>query len=411
MQTQISPDFAHTEAGQMAESILRRCVHCGFCNATCPTFQITGDELDGPRGRIYQMKQVFEGKPATASIQQHLDRCLTCRNCETTCPSGVTYGRLLDLGRAEVDRQLGRKPVAQFQRRALRYLVTNPALFARSYRVGQSLRNWLPTRLREKVLPYQPVAAVAAKPAQRKVLMLAGCVQPAMLPGINQATIRILNALSVETVIAAEAGCCGAVNLHLDAHEAALDDMRRNIDAWWPYIESGVEAVFTNASACGGMVKDYGFHLRHDAAYADKAAKISALCVDAAQWLANETETLRERLRPAPVKTVAYHPPCSLQHGQKLPGVAEKVLSALGIQVLLPYESNLCCGSAGTYALLQPELSQALKQRKLGHLNALKPEVILSANVGCIGHLAASSQVPVRHWLEYVADLLDPAAA
>ena len=409
MQTHITEAFLQTEAGQQAEAILRRCVHCGFCTATCPTYQITGNELDSPRGRIYQIKQVFEGMAATESIQQHLDRCLTCRNCETTCPSGVQYGRLLDLGREEVARQVGRKPWAALQRTLLRRLITNPAVFHGGYRLAQSVRGVLPATLQGKILPRQTIAAVLPQAAARKILMLGGCVQPTMLPGINPATVKILNALGLEAVVPPQAGCCGAVSLHMDAHEAALAAMRRNIDAWWPHIEAGVEAILVNASGCGVLVKDYAFHLRHDAAYAARAEKVSALCRDVVEVLTGEAEALAKLLgkRHAAPQAVAYHPPCTLQHGQKLAGSVEALLATLGIAVMLPVEAQMCCGSAGTYAFLQPEFSQALKARKQGHLAALAPEVILSANVGCIAHLSADNPLPVRHWVEYVADLLD----
>lgn len=407
MQTHVTQDFLQTESGKLVESILRRCVHCGFCTATCPTYQITGDELDSPRGRIYQIKQVFEGMAATPSVQRHLDRCLTCRNCETTCPSGVQYGRLLDLGREEVERQVRRRAPEAFKRWLLRRLMGSRVLFHRSYRLAQLLCGRLPETLRGKILPRQNTVAVAPQPARRKMVLLAGCVQPTLLPGINHATVKILNALRIEAVVAAQAGCCGAVNLHLNAPEAALADMRRNIDAWWPHVEAGAEAVLLNASGCGVMVKDYAFHLRHDAAYAAKAQKISTLCRDAAEIVAAETAVLRPQLAGIPQQAVAYHPPCTLQHGQKQPGSVEAVLAALGIGVMLPEEAHLCCGSAGTYAFFHPNLSQTIKQRKQAHLAALQPHVVLSANVGCIAHLSNGSAVPVRHWLEYVADLLN----
>lgn len=404
MQTQVTEAFLQTEAGKLAESILRRCVHCGFCTATCPTFQVTGDELDSPRGRIYQIKQVFEGMSATASIQHHLDRCLTCRNCETTCPSGVEYGRLLDLGRAEVERQVGRKPLPAIKRFLLRKLVTNRRVFEPSYRLAQSLRTVLPQAIQGKVLPAQTGQTVAAKPASRKMLVLAGCVQPAMLPDIHQATVKLLNAVGIEAVVAEKAGCCGAVNLHLNAHEAARADMRRNIDAWWPHVQNGVEAILINASGCGVLVKDYAYELREDANYAAKAETIASMAKDAVEVFAAEADNLKKQLQAIPPQAVAYHPPCTLQHGQKLAGSVETLLNHLGIHLMLPAEANLCCGSAGTYAFFEPALSQAVKARKQQHLADLAPEVILSANVGCIAHLSDGARVPVRHWLSYVAD-------
>jgi glycolate oxidase iron-sulfur subunit len=421
MQTDIAPEFASTPDGVEADAILRKCVHCGFCTATCPTYQLLGDELDGPRGRIYLMKQVLEGHVPTRSTQLHLDRCLTCRNCETTCPSGVQYGNLVEIGRRLVDDQVPRPAGERLLRWALKEGLTS-ALFAPALKAGQMLRPLLPQALRDKVPPAAPASAHRwpARQHPRKVLLLMGCVQPAMLPNINSATARVLDAAGIQTVVASEAGCCGAIRLHLSDHEGALDHMRRNIDAWWPLVAAGsVEAIVMNASGCGVTVKEYGHSLRHDPAYAEKARRVADLTRDLSELLPDIVAALKDRLalprpageqgegapsRPAGrVKRIAFHPPCTLQHGQQLRGGVETHLRELGFDVQVGLdESHLCCGSAGTYSLLQPELAMPLRDRKLGHLQALAPEVIASANIGCIQHLQSGTTTPVRHWVEIV---------
>jgi glycolate oxidase iron-sulfur subunit len=417
MQTELSPEFAGTPDGLAAQALLRKCVHCGFCTATCPTYQLLGDELDGPRGRIYQIKQVLEGEPATRSVQQHLDRCLTCRNCETTCPSGVQYGELIDLGRRIVDERVERPTAEKVQRWLLKEGLTSP-LFAPAMKLGQMVRPLLPQALKAKV-PAQVVASGAwpTRAHPRQMLMLAGCVQPSMSPNINLATARVLDACAVQPVIAPEAGCCGAIRAHLNDHHGGLVDMRRNIDAWWPLIaptdgSRPVEALVMNASGCGATVKDYGHHLADDPAYAAKAARVSALTRDLSELLPELLPILKTRLAESaarqngPLPKLALHPPCTLQHAQKLRGGLETALRELGFDVSLPAESHLCCGSAGTYSVLQPELSKQLRDRKLGNLAALQADVIVSANIGCITHLQSGCQTPVRHWVEMVAQQL-----
>ena len=411
MQTQLAPEYQNTPDGQAAQAILRKCVHCGFCTATCPTYQLLGDELDGPRGRIYLMKQVLEGATPTRATQQHLDRCLTCRNCESTCPSGVDYGHLVDIGRKVVDAKVPR-PAAE---RAVRWLLKEglpSPLFAPAMKVGQAVRGLLPAALQAKVPAPQAAGGWPTASHARRVLMLAGCVQPAMMPNINHATARVLDAAGIQTVVAPEAGCCGAVRFHLNDQVGGLDQMRANIDAWWPHIApasgTGVEAIVMNASGCGVTVKEYGHHLRHDPAYADKAARVSALTRDLSELLPDLVPALQARLEgnahTAPRK-LAFHPPCTLQHGQQLRGGVEQHLAALGFEVQLARnESHLCCGSAGTYSVLNPGLATQLRDRKLGHLDALAPEAIVSANIGCITHLQSGTSVPVKHWVE-VLDL------
>ena len=406
METRLSPEFAGTPDGQQAESILRACVHCGFCTATCPTYQLLGDELDGPRGRIYLIKQVLEGAAPTRSTQRHLDRCLTCRNCETTCPSGVAYGQLVDIGRRVVDAKVQRPMAERAKRWALKEGLTSP-LFGTAMKVGQTLKPLVPKSLQEKVPPATPASPWPTREHARKVLMLAGCVQPAMAPNINAATARVLDALGVQALVAEGAGCCGAIRQHLSDHDGALADMRRNIDAWWPLVQRGmVEAIVVNASGCGVLVKDYGRELQHDPAYADKAARISALARDPIEFLVAHGEHIAAKLQRKPAQNLAWHPPCTLQHGQRLGGQVEALLRGLGFSVSLPAESHLCCGSAGTYSVLQADLAKQLRERKLKHLAHVAPQRILSANIGCIQHLQAGTTIPVQHWLEFLDEAL-----
>jgi glycolate oxidase iron-sulfur subunit len=414
MQTNLAPEFKGTPDGAAAEAILRKCVHCGFCTATCPTYQLLGDELDGPRGRIYLIKQVLEGETPTRATQLHLDRCLTCRNCETTCPSGVQYGHLVDIGRRVVDAKVERPRTERLARAALKGGLTSP-LFGPALKLGQMFRPLVPAGLRGKVPP-KPDARAHRWPTRthpRKVLLLLGCVQPAMMPGINSATARVLDAAGIQTLVADGAGCCGALREHLSDHGGALADMRRNIDAWWPLVEGltsegRVEAIVMNASACGATVKDYAHALAGDPAYAEKASRISALARDLSELLPGMLPALKSKLgAQGAAGELVFHPPCTLQHGQQLRGGVEEALSALGFGVrLAARESHLCCGSAGTYSVLQPELATALRDRKLDALAAQPGETIVSANIGCIQHLGAAAGVPVRHWVEVLDDAL-----
>ena len=415
MQTKLAPEFKGTPDGLAAEAILRKCVHCGFCTATCPTYQLLGDELDGPRGRIYLMKQVLEGAPVTRRTQQHLDRCLTCRNCESTCPSGVQYGNLVEIGRRIVDERVPRPAGEKAVRWLLKEGLTS-ALFAPAMKIGQALRPLLPKSLKNKVPGKAPARAHQwpTREHKRKVLMLMGCVQPAMMPNINSATARVLDAAGIQTVVADEAGCCGAIRTHLNDQQGGLADMRRNIDAWWPLVSGGpgslegVEAIVMNASGCGVTVKEYGHALAADPAYADKASRISELTRDLSELLPGIVATLKPKMRMRNLAThLAYHPPCTLQHGQQLRGGVETHLNALGFQVqVAASESHLCCGSAGTYSVLQPELAYQLRDRKLAHLQPLEAQTIVSANIGCIQHLQTGTTTPVRHWVEVLDEAL-----
>jgi len=417
MQTHLAPQYQGTPDGEAAEQILRRCVHCGFCTATCPTYQLLGDELDGPRGRIYLIKQVLEGHTPTRTTQAHLDRCLTCRSCETTCPSGVDYGHLVDIGRRVVDAQVPRPAAERAQRWLLKEGLTSPA-FAPALALGQALRPLVPAGLRDKVPPRAegPAAERAHRWPQRtharKVLMLMGCVQPALAPNINSATARVLDAAGIQTLVSDAAGCCGAIREHLGDQSGALAHMRRNIDAWWPQVsglggQAQVEAIVFNASGCGASVKDYGWALRHDAAYADKAVQISRLAKDVSEFLPELVAALAPRLQGRALPRLAWHPPCTLQHAQRLRGGVEAGLAALGFEVQGPSaDAHLCCGSAGTYSVLQPALAGQLRQRKLDTLLPGAPERIVSANIGCIQHLQAGTRVPVQHWVEALDEAL-----
>ncbi len=408
MQTKLADFVKDTPQGREAEAILRKCVHCGFCTATCPTYQLLGDELDGPRGRIYLMKQVLEGEPATAKTQLHLDRCLTCRACETTCPSGVHYSRLLDIGRAIVAEQVPRTGLARMQRQALAAVLPRPALFNPLLAAGRIARTVLPKVL-DDIVPEPPPRA---RPwplggHERRMLVLDGCVQPALSPATNAAAARVLDKLGITLVRAPNAGCCGAVTFHLDQHEQALNAMRHNIDAWWPHIEQGAEALIFTASGCGVMITDYGHQLAHDPAYAERAKHISAMAGD----LSGVIEKLKDQLKPLlaehmPRGKFVFHPPCTLQHGLKLKGRVEALLTELGFDLAPVTDAHLCCGSAGTYAILQPKISSQLKQNKIKALTAHAPAQILTANIGCQSHLQAATKLPVRHWIEAVDDLL-----
>jgi glycolate oxidase iron-sulfur subunit len=406
MQTNLADFIRNTPDGDEASAILRNCVHCGFCTATCPTYQILGDELDGPRGRIYLIKQMVEGAAVTRSTQVHLDRCLTCRNCESTCPSGVQYGRLVEIGRKITEEKVKRPLGQRMLRRLLASFVPNSTLFTPTMRLAQHFRPLLPKKLRDKVPARQhPLEWPTAK-HPRKMLMLAGCVQPSMMPNVNVATARVLDALGVETLIAPEAGCCGAIRLHLGYNDEALDDLRANIDAWWPSIEQGAEAIVMNASGCGATVKEYAHLLRNDPAYAEKARRVTELTRDISEILTEFEEALVAVTRRRAIHTVAFHPPCTLQHGQQVRGKVEHLLAALGVEVRLPADNHLCCGSAGTYSLTQPKLSYALRDQKLERLQAQEPQVIVSANVGCIAHLQSGTSTPVAHWIELVEHML-----
>ncbi|MBN3853982.1 glycolate oxidase subunit GlcF [Paraburkholderia sp. Ac-20340] len=404
MQTKLSEQAKKLPRADEAESILRSCVHCGFCNATCPTYQILGNELDGPRGRIYLIKQLLEGEDVTEKTQLHLDRCLTCRNCETTCPSGVEYHTLLDIGRAELERRVSRPSGSRVLRNGLRQVIPRAKVFSTLLKAGRLARPLLPHKLQEKI----PSKAVMPKmrPAvnhERRMLILEGCVQPALSPNTNSAAVRVLDRLGISIVKAPRSGCCGATDYHLNAQEVGLGRARRNIDAWWPEIDAGAEAIIQTASGCGAFVKEYGHLLRDDPNYATKAARVSALTRDLSEVICAEPI---ESLRAGKREKIAFHCPCTLQHAQKLGGVVEGLLTRLGYELTDVPDSHLCCGSAGTYSLTQPELSTALRDRKLDALESGNPELIVTANIGCQTHLDGAGRTRVRHWIELVEDAL-----
>ena len=399
MQTALTAALRATHEGQNAEAILRSCVHCGFCNATCPTYQLLGDELDGPRGRIYLIKQVLEGAPSTASTRLHLDRCLTCRACETTCPSGVRYGELLDIGRAHIEKDIRRPLPASTVRWLLRRVLPYTARFALLLRIGQALRPLLPPSLRASVPAQRSAPDWPVSTHLRRVLLLDGCVQPVLAPDINAAAARVLDRLGITAVRIPQAGCCGALSHHLNAVDEAHSHMRNQIDALWPHIETGCGAIISTASGCGVHIKDYGRLLCNDPAYADKAVRVSSLCRDISELLAGE-DLSRLTVSPNLPRRIAFQSPCTLQHGQRLNGTVEKLLQGLGFELLPVDDAHLCCGSAGTYSILQGTLSRRLRGKKLATLEANAPALIATANIGCLTHLQAATRVPVKHWIE-----------
>ncbi len=401
MQTNLADFIRDTPVGNEADEILRKCVHCGFCTATCPTYQLLGDELDSPRGRIYLIKQVLEGKRPTRKTQLHLDRCLTCRACETTCPSGVRYGRLADIGREIVEQQVERSLVDAAARRGLGWVLPHPSRFSPLLKLGQSVRPLMPGAIRQKIPRRQRARAWPAARHSRRMLVLDGCVQPAIAPDINASAAAVLDRLGISLVNVPAQVCCGAVSYHLSNPEAALDFMRRNIDAWWPHVEGGAEAIVITATGCAVMVKEYGELLADDSIYAEKAARISAMTRDLAQVIAAEDAS---PLRNGDDTRVAFHSPCTLQHGQKLAGVVEGILKGAGFVLTPVPDAHLCCGSAGTYSILQQDLSTRLLKNKVTALEAGNPQVIATANIGCLAHLQTGASLPVVHWIQLLAD-------
>ncbi len=409
METHLADHIRDSDVGREAEAILRACVHCGFCGATCPTYQLLGDELDSPRGRIYQIKEVLEGKRPTRVTQVHLDRCLTCLSCETTCPSGVRFGRLLEIGRSVVDQSVARPLLERFVRATVRETVSRRVLFGGLLRVARALRQLLPARIQVKFAVRRSAGSIPSSGHARRVILLTSCTQGALLPAVDYAAARVLDRLGVAVVVDPTAGCCGALRAHLSDLEGARVAARRNVDAWWPQVEAGVEALVMTASGCGLQVRDYGRLLAAEPAYAERAARLSALTLDLSVWLAREWSRLPLPVVAMPPVTVAFHAPCSLQHGQQINGVVEPLLVALGARLATVREAHLCCGSAGSYSLLQPTLSAALRKRKISALTAGAPEVILSANVGCLAHLEPATAIPVRHWIEWLDERLSQA--
>jgi glycolate oxidase iron-sulfur subunit len=403
MQTQLADWIKDTAEGVEADAILRKCVHCGFCLATCPTYNLLGDELDSPRGRIYLMKQMLEGAPVTSRTQLHLDRCVTCRACETTCPSGVEYGRLVDIGRDLVEKKVPRPAWDRLRRWALKSTLPHRGFFGPALALGRMMKPILPRALTRKIPALREQGAWPAARHARRMLVLGGCVQPAMAPAINAATARVLDRIGISLVEVPRAGCCGAVTFHLNYQDESLAFVKANIDAWWPEVEKGAEAVVITASGCATMVKDYGHLLRHDPAYAARARRISEMTRDIAEVIDAERGAIAATLGAgkAPGR-IAFHSPCSLQHGQKINGVVETILRDAGFTLTAVPDAHLCCGSAGTYSILQPALSQQLLRNKVLALESGAPEAIATANIGCLAHIESGSAGPVRHWIEFL---------
>jgi glycolate oxidase iron-sulfur subunit len=412
VQTNLADFIRNTPEGREADAILRTCVHCGFCLSTCPTYLLLGNELDSPRGRIYLVKQVLEGAPATEKTRLHLDRCLTCRACESTCPSGVKYARLADIGRAVVERQVGRQGLDAVRRNALRKLLPSAA-FRPLLRLGQALKPLVPAALRESIPARQAATPWPLARHPRRMLVLEGCVQPAMAPNINAALARVLDRLGISLVRPGGARCCGAVAYHLNDQEEGLEQARRLIDAWWPPLQQGAEAIVVTASGCAAQVKEYGHLLRNDPAYAEKAARVSEAMRDPTEVLLAEREKLESLLvlenAPANLaqRRIAFHSPCTLQHALKIRGAAEQILGLAGFEPTAVPEAHLCCGSAGTYSILQPELSKQLLRNKVSALESGRPELIATANIGCLVHIQGGTALPVRHWVEVLDRALE----
>lgn len=400
MQTRLDKSLKDTPEGREADAILRSCVHCGFCNATCPTYQLLGDERDGPRGRIYLIKEMLEHNAATRETQVHLDRCLTCRSCETTCPSGVQYNRLLEIGRGLVEKLVPRPPKERLQRKVLLATVPDPARFKPLLQLGNLARPVLPASLK-KSLPRvaRQHEAWPANPHPRKVLLLEGCVQSVTHPEINLAAATVLDSLGVQAMPAY--GCCGALSHHLSVEEKTLETAQRNIDNWWPMVEDGAEAVLLTASGCAPTVGDYGRLLEDDPAYAEKAKTLASLAMDISEFVEKQ-DLSGLRISEIPEQSIAFHAPCSLQHGLKRPGKVEALLTSLGFRLSPVVDTHLCCGSAGTYSILQKDLSQRLLKNKIRNLEAGKPALIATANIGCLEHLQGETNLQVKHWIELV---------
>jgi glycolate oxidase iron-sulfur subunit len=400
MQTFLPTELLATDHGKEADSILRACVHCGFCTATCPTYQVLGNELDSPRGRIYLIKAMLEGETVSAVTRTHLDRCLGCQSCETTCPSGVNYHRLLDIGRAELEQRVPRSLMSRALRYLLRQVLPYRQRFTPLLRLGQLFRSLLPGFLREHVPPAGKAIPATVGQHLRKVILVQGCVQPGLSPATNAAATMVLDKLGIEAVTVAAESCCGAMSYHLNAQQEGLDFARRNIDAWWPLVEQGVEAIVMTASGCSNFVQGYGSLLKDDPGYAVRAEKIVSLLKDIAEVLNNED---LEALQLDNSDRISWHCPCTAQHGQKLDEVTRKLLLRLGFELPPIVDAHLCCGSAGTNSLFQPDIAQALRKRKLAALEVSHPQQIVTANIGCQLHLGAGTETPVVHWVELVA--------
>ncbi|MEE9160367.1 MAG: glycolate oxidase subunit GlcF [Gammaproteobacteria bacterium] len=408
MQTNISEELKLTAEGSEADRILRSCVHCGFCNATCPTYRVLGDELDGPRGRIYLIKGLLEGKEASQKTQVHLDRCLTCLACETSCPSGVEYGRLAEIGRQQINKKTKRIFSERSYRYLLRQILPYPKRFSLLLRIGRGIRFLLPDKYR-RMIPVnihtkQQIKKIESVVHTRKMILFSGCVQPLLSPETNCASTRLLNKLGIETITSRDEKCCGAIDHHMAIDERALFFIKNNIDAWWPSIEQGAEAIVISASGCGTMIKDYGYILRNDPDYKDKAHQVAKLARDIGEIIAAEDVGKLRKIINVSSNRFAFQNPCSLQHGQKMKDKTAELLKKLGYQICDVEDADQCCGSAGTYSLLQTELSEKLRRKKINSLEVVKPDVIMTANIGCQLHLQQATDIPVKHWIEILEE-------
>ena len=400
MEIHLDKKFTDEPWANEAEEIVRKCVHCGFCNATCPTYQLLGHESDGPRGRIYLITQLLEGRPADRETRAHLDRCLLCRACETTCPSGVQYSRLLETGRVMIEQQQHRGGLERLQRKLMTWFIPNTELTQTAVKLATPWRRLLPKSLESQLpLPGKNLHRPASRHA-RRMLLLGGCAQSSLTPETNAATSRVLDQFGITLISEANSGCCGAVRLHTSERDKGLCDIRQRIDSWWPDIQAGIEAIVSTASGCGVTVKDYGELLKDDPEYADKAMTISRLTVDLSELIYVESEKAPPHPQPRPGSRVAFHSPCTLQHGQRITGRVETILRQYGFTVVAVNDAHLCCGSAGTYSLLQPVISKQLRVNKLKNLQNIPVDVIATANVGCQLHLRQEAKVPVLHWIE-----------
>lgn len=401
-----------------SEQILRTCVHCGFCTATCPTYLLLGDELDSPRGRIYLIKDMLEnGKPANAEVVKHVDRCLSCLSCMTTCPSGVHYMHLVDHARAHIENTYDRPWHDRMMRAVLAWVLPYPGRFRLALagafygRLAKPVLERLPVvgarlgamlELAPATIPPRSQANAgdvfkAAGDRRKRVAILTGCAQPVLNPGINDTTIRLLNRLGVEVVLPKGEGCCGALVHHMGHEHAGHGFAQANIDAWTREIDGGgLDAIIITASGCGTTIKDYGHMLRNDAAYADKAAKVSALAMDVTEFLA----TLDLPAQPKQDLVVAYHSACSMQHGQKITDTPKKLLRTAGFTVKDPPEGHICCGSAGVYNILQPEIAGQLRARKVKNIERTKPDVIAAGNIGCMTQIGKGTGLPIVHTVQ-----------
>jgi len=405
MEIHLDKRIANENWAKEAKSIVRKCVHCGFCNATCPTYQVLGHESDGPRGRIYLITQLLEGQAADRQTQAHLDRCLLCRACETTCPSGVKYSRLLETGRWMLEQQQQRQGLDRLKRKIMTAVIPSRGMVQTGVDLATPLRPLLPRHLKTQLPLKGKNLDRPATTHPRKVLLLEGCAQSSLTPETNAATARVLDRFGISLLTESKNGCCGAVRLHTSAREEGLKDAKQRIDTWWPAVEAGIEAIISTASGCGVTVKDYGHLLNDDPDYAEKAKKVSELTVDLSEVIYAEALKSPPDPNTRNDRKVAFHCPCTLQHGQKLDGQVEKLLKQYNFTILPVTDGHLCCGSAGTYSVLQPALSEQLKVNKLDNLQAHSPDVIATANVGCQLHLRKDSRVPVLHWIELLDSL------